>query len=53
MTADLRGTKGGLVTGHSAQTSGSARGARLRETGRNVLSQRSAQVGLVLLVLLS
>ena len=31
---------------------GSARGARLRDTARNVLAQRSAQVGLVLLVFL-
>lgn len=33
-------------------SAGSARGERLRETSRNVLSQRSAQVGLVILVFL-
>ena len=33
-------------------SSGSARSERLRETGRNVLGQRSAQVGLVILVFL-
>ena len=53
MTVDLGSTRPGVVTGHSAQTSGSGRGARLKETGRNILAQRSAQVGLVLLVLLS
>ncbi len=35
------------------QSAGSARTARLRETLRNVLAQRSAQVGLVLLVALT
>lgn len=38
---------------HSAQTAGSARVARIRETLRNVLAQRSARVGLVLLAILT
>ena len=37
------------ATGRSAQTSGSARSARIRETIRNILAQRSAVVGLILL----
>ena len=37
------------ATGRSAQTSGSARSARIRETIRNSLAQRSAVVGLILL----
>ena len=36
----------------SAQTSGSARSARIRETLRNIMAQRSAQVGLALLLFL-
>ena len=40
------------VGGKSAQTAGSARSAKLRETVRNVLAQRSAVVGLILLGLL-
>jgi peptide/nickel transport system permease protein len=40
------------IAGKSAQTSGSARSARARETARNILAQRSAQVGLVLLGIL-
>jgi ABC-type dipeptide/oligopeptide/nickel transport system permease subunit len=36
----------------SAQTSGSARTAKIRETVRNVLAQRSARVGLFLLTVL-
>ncbi len=40
------------VAAQSAQTSGSARSAKLRETTRNVLAQRSARVGLVLLIFL-
>ncbi len=40
------------VAAQSAQTSGSARSAKLRETTRNVLAQRSAQVGLLLLMFL-
>ncbi len=40
------------VTARSAQTAGSARSAKLRETLRNILAQRSAQVGLVLLAIL-
>ncbi len=48
------GSDRGAVTAPSQpQSSGSPRSARLRETLRNILSQRSAQVGLVLLILLS
>jgi ABC-type dipeptide/oligopeptide/nickel transport system permease subunit len=36
----------------AAQTSGSARGARARETLKNILSQRSAQIGLIILTIL-
>jgi ABC-type dipeptide/oligopeptide/nickel transport system permease subunit len=36
----------------SAQTSGSARSARIRETLRNIMAQRSARVGLALLLFL-
>lgn len=36
----------------SAQTAGSARSAKIRETIRNVLAQRSSRVGLVLLAIL-
>jgi ABC-type dipeptide/oligopeptide/nickel transport system permease subunit len=53
MSVEPVNPKPGVVAGRSAQTSGSARGARLRETARNVLAQRSAQVGLVLLALLT
>jgi len=37
----------------SAQTAGSARAARIKETLRNILAQRSAQVGLILLAILT
>ncbi len=40
------------VAARSAQTSGSARSAKMRETLRNILAQRSARVGLVLLAVL-
>ena len=40
------------MAARSAQTAGSARSAKLRETIRNILAQRSAQVGLVLLAIL-
>ncbi len=40
------------VAARSAQTSGSARGAKMRETLRNILAQRSARVGLALLAVL-
>ena len=52
MTADVGSSSGGAVAGQSAQTAGSARGARIRETVRNVLAQRSARVGLFLLAVL-
>ena len=53
MTADLGGNKANVVEGNkSAQTSGSARTARIKETVRNVLAQRSARVGLFLLGIL-
>lgn len=53
MTADMGGNKENAVAAqHSAQTAGSARTARILETTRNILAQRSAQVGLVLLGLL-
>ncbi len=42
-----------VVAGKSAQTSGSARGARIKETLRNILAQRSAVVGLILLGVLA
>ena len=53
MSVEAGSPKPGVVAGRSAQTSGSARGARLRETARNILAQRSAQVGLVLLAVLT
>ncbi len=40
------------VAAQSAQTSGSARSAKVRETLRNILAQRSARVGLFLLAIL-
>jgi len=40
------------VAARSAQTAGSARSAKLRETMRNILAQRSARVGLFLLAIL-
>jgi ABC-type dipeptide/oligopeptide/nickel transport system permease subunit len=53
MTADFGGNKANVVEGHkSAQTAGSARTARIKETVRNVLAQRSARVGLFLLGIL-
>ena len=45
--------RGAVAAPKQAQSAGSPRSARLRETLHNVLSQRSAQVGLVLLILLS
>jgi len=39
--------------GPVSSVAGSARGARMRETLRNVLSQRSAQVGLIILTILA
>ncbi len=54
MTADLGGNKENVVAGQkSAQTAGSARSARIKETVRNVLAQRSARVGLILLGILA
>jgi peptide/nickel transport system permease protein len=53
MSVEVEPTAKGRPAGRSAQTSGSARGARLRETARNVLAQRSARVGLVLLTILT
>jgi ABC-type dipeptide/oligopeptide/nickel transport system permease subunit len=41
-----------VKVGGSAQTAGSARSAKTRETIRNVLAQRSARVGIVLLSIL-
>jgi len=52
MTADFGGNKEDAVAGKSAQTAGSARSARIRETARNILAQRSARVGLFLLGIL-
>ena len=40
------------MAARSAQTAGSARSAKLRETMRNILAQRSARVGLFLLAIL-
>ena len=51
MTTDQE-TKGTAVAGKSAQTAGGARSARIKETVRNILAQRSARVGLVLLGIL-
>ena len=53
MSVEVEPTAKGRAAGRSAQTSGSARGARLRETARNVLAQRSARVGLFLLAILT
>ena len=53
MTAPAGETGDGVKAAVVTQSSGSARSARLKETGRNILAQRSAQVGLVLLILLS
>lgn len=45
-------TEPAIKASASAQTSGSARAAKARETLRNVLAQRSARVGIVLLAIL-
>jgi peptide/nickel transport system permease protein len=52
MTAGVGGTGERAVASSQPQTAGSARGARLRETTRNVLAQRSARVGLFFLTVL-
>ena len=54
MSVDPGGAKNeGIVRGQvSAQTAGSARSARIKETGRNILAQRSARVGLIMLGIL-
>ena len=54
MTMTGRGSTEGEARGSaSAQTAGSARSARIKETLRNVLAQRSARVGLILLGILA
>lgn len=54
MTTEFGGSRKGedYLAGKSAQTAGSARSARIRETVRNILAQRSARVGLLLLGIL-
>lgn len=52
-TSPASSPSGAIGADFAHQTAGSARTARLKETGRNILAQRSAQVGLILLVFLS